>query len=285
MGVVSFVAAVAVCFQRNFKAIAGVAIVTSDTEVSAGQCKTCSVEMVEEVVGPVRGLVAVLAVIAIAAHVGVVFTVTAIALRRSVDIDLVDMAADAGEIGMRPGQCIAALDLMIVERITPLSFTMAIRTLCAEVAQVLIVFDMTVVTLGAKDIVERFLWCVAVLTDRLEVTVAQWKVCQCVIESVLVEADDVGIAADVIGMAGCAGRLRVDFRRERVKSRVRRQVFGDFYMTLQAKLGLTPARKSRMTVFALGLILRMTGYDRPGHDDSFECFELCCRVHAHQRHQ
>ena len=181
--------------------------VALDTGVSACQGKARTVEMIEEIVGPVSRLMAVLTFGAVAPHVSVVLEMAAHALCCRIDVDFVNVTACAGDVGVSSRQGIPAFELVIVEGIRPFRLAVAVHTLVAEIAHVLVVFNVAVMALCACYVVKWPGLCMTVQTHRHQVAVAQWKVGKVVIEFVFDESDDIGVASAMLRMTFGAWRI------------------------------------------------------------------------------
>jgi hypothetical protein len=171
---------------------------------------------------------AILALNAVVAHVIVVVTMATDTFRWCIDIDFVDVATRAGNFRVRARQRIATLDLMIVKRVGPFRFSVAVLTVFAEIAHVRVVFEMTRHA-SRGDGVERLVGRMAVLTLRFHVTIAQHEVRESVVEFLWHETDYVRIAASMLGMAART-ILTCHIGREAMKPRARLQVLPNFRM-------------------------------------------------------
>ena len=176
---------------------------------------------------------------------------------------------------MSSRQGIAAFELVIVDRIRPLRLPVAVCTLLAEIAHMLVVFDVTVMALRAGYVVKRLGLHMTVQTHRHQVAVAQRKIGKIVIEFVFDESDDIGATSAMLGMTFGAWRIGPHLGRQRMKAGVRGEIAGNINVTVQAQISLPGARESRMAEFAVGFVLSMSLNDGTRHDDPLECFELC----------
>lgn len=128
--------------RLDFEFVAFMAGLACQARMAVDQREGCRREVVECGFFPVDRGVAILTLGPIHAHVRIVFAMTPDASRRRLDVLLADVTADTRKIPMRSGQCIAAPELVVVEGIGPFGFTVTVRADFAEIAHVLIVFQM-----------------------------------------------------------------------------------------------------------------------------------------------
>jgi hypothetical protein len=213
---------------------------------------------------------AILALVAVIAHVIVVVTMATDTFRWRIDIDFVDVATRAGNLRVRARQRIATLDLMVVKRVGPLRFSVAVLAVFAEIAHVRVVFEMTRHA-SRGDGMERLVGRMTVLALRFDVTIAQHEVRESVVEFLWNETDYVRIPASMLGMTART-ILTCNIRREAVKPGARLQVLRNFRMAGDAQVTLLGARKPCVTVRAFRLEFGMTRDYGTGHHDAFERF-------------
>ena len=257
---------------RLVENVALVARLAFEICMRTGQREAAAIEVVEQRLRPVDRVVTVLTLGAVATHVLIVIDVTVDANVGSVDILLVDVAAHAGDLGVRAEQRVPALSLVVVVRVGPLGRDVAIRTDVAEIAHVAIVVGMAGNALGFSSM-ERLPGFVTIVADHIDVTVAQRKIGQVVIEIVTVEPRDVRIPALVVGVTTRAGRA-CDIGRQRMKAGSGVQVFRDVLVAVETEVALLLARETRVAVRAFGFGVGMSGDQRARADHALERAEL-----------
>ena len=277
VSVVLEVAADAGIGRRDLELVALVTGLANEARMAVDQREGGRREMIESRLLPVDRRVAILAFRAIHAHVGIVLAMAADARIGRFGVLLADVTAHAGQIVVGSGQRVTASELMVVKRIGPLGFTVTVGTDFAEIPHVLIVLEMAGNTLGLGSVESRLLG-VAVDAVSVEMAVAQQEARQAMIERLLDETDDIGIATFVIGMARHALAI-AHFGRHCVESRVSLEIGGDLRVAVETKRPLRAARKANVTGGALGFVLGVTGNQRSRHDQALESAKLCLNVH------
>jgi hypothetical protein len=155
---------------------------------------------------------------------------------------------------------------------------MTVRADVAEIAHVLIVFQVTGDALGFGRVESR-VFGMTVQTLDIPMAIAQGKAREVVVEGLFYQPKDVGIATFVIGMTTGAFTI-ANVRRQGMKSGQQLNVRGDFGMAIQTQVSLRIPGEAHMTGRALSLVLGVPGNHRPWHDQALEYLKLSASRHA-----
>ena len=91
-----------------------------------------------------------------------------------------------------------------------------------------------------------------------------------VVEGAFVEMNDIGVAAFMVGVTGCAAGV-ARFGRQAVKPRACIYVGGDVFMTVETQCALFRSLEFRVARIAVFFVLGVTFDDLAGHD---QCLDL-----------
>lgn len=250
----------------------------NEARMAIDQRKCGCREVIEGRLFPVERRMTVLTLRAIQSHMRIVLEMAADASRRCLDVALVHMTTDAGQRVMRTRQREAARKLVIVNRIRPFGFSMTVGTNFAEISEVLVVFQMTGDALGLGRVKGR-IFGMTIAAFRFDMTVSEREVCKVMIECRLDQAEHIGIAAFVIGMADHALPL-TDIGRQAMETRARTDIDGNLGVAIKTQGPLRGSGKSRVAATALGLVFSVVGDQRSRRDESLEYSSLGISVHA-----
>lgn len=246
----------------------GVTIDAADLGMFSGQLEIGLQRVHEAMIGPAARIVTGLAFDAIPAFVRVVGCVAPIAGRGRVLIDIVDVTADALDPHVSARQRETGLGHVIEQGFGPLGRLMAGLAFTPEAAVMRIVTLVTVVACR-RCLAESLAGFVTIAAVGLEVDALQLEVRQCVIEGFLVEADDVGIAALVIRVAGRAVAVtRLGIAAVITDEAI--DIGGNVFMAIQALTALLRTIEGNVTRTAFGLDLGVRGHDLTRHDQGLE---------------
>jgi hypothetical protein len=244
-----------------------VAVIASCLGVLALERKFGVPGVIEAGIVPVSGVVALLAFLAASTLVRVILGVTAVAGRRRVLVSRVFMAIETRSLFMLAEQWIVGR-IMIVGCFFPLGGLVTLATVRAERLLVGIVLAVTVVAKpGCLPI--QGIRLMTVLAFGLGVGIDQFKICEAVVECRFIQADDVGVTADMIGVAH--GALHVFYvGGQTVKTLLRPDISADIFVAVHAKLALSGFIEPLVARRTLGLEIRMIGNHFAGHDSHFK---------------
>ena len=123
----------------------------------------------------------------------------------------------------RTRQRVVALALMVVEGVVPGRLAVAVGALLAEIAHMLVVFEMA-----------RYALCLRGMKQCVRgMTVAKREARQIVVETLFDEPDHIGVPPLVIRMTRRAFVV-ADLGRERVEACLRRQILGNLLVAVEA---------------------------------------------------
>ena len=247
--------------------IFGVAVIASCLGVLALERKFGVPGVIEAGVVPVSGIVALLAFLAASTLVRVVLGVTAIAGRRRVLVGRVFMAIETRSLFVLAEQGIVGR-LMIEACFFPLGGLVTLATVRAERLLVGIVLAVTVVAkLGRLPI--QGVRLMTVLAFGVGVRIDQFEVREIVVERRLIQADDVRVTADMVGVA--RGALHVFYvGGQTVKTLLCPDISADIFVAVHAQLALSGFIEPLVARRTLALEVRMTGNHFAGHDSHFK---------------
>lgn len=267
--------------ERLLEFVAGMTRFAHQARVAAREREARPCKVVEQRLGPIRRRVAIAALGSVRAQVRVVIAVAVDALIGGLHVHLALVAAHAREVRMCARKRIAALELVIVVRVAPSGFGMAVGARFAEISHVLVVVAMAGDAFRG-GVVKQRVDGMTVLAQSLCVAIAEWKIREPVIERRSVEPDDVGVAPLVVGVTSRA-RAVTGLDGQTVEARARPQILGDLRMAIETQVPLLLALEADMTGGALALVLGVARNDGARHYEPLEALQLCACVHANNR--
>lgn len=223
--------------------------------------------VIEARVVPAFRAVTVAAIVAATALVCIVLGMAVVALGRRVLEGIVLMAVQASGLQVFANQRITGR-IMIEFDVLPLHRRMTIATHFAKRSAMRIVFFVTRVAIAGRVAV-LFVFGVARGAIVFGVFAEQRKVREIVIEGILVEVYDVGIATLVIGMALHTGHVPGS-PDPSVEACRFFDVCSDVLVAVKAQRALFASLEFLMAQGALAFILRMTLDHFPRHDQGFD---------------
>lgn len=223
--------------------------------------------MVEARIVPVGWIVAIFALLAATAVMRIVFGVTAVAGRRRIQIGGVGVTIKACRLDVLADQRVVGC-IVIEARFGPLGGLMAILAAVGECGPVNIIVFVTIIA-GAGRFPVQKIDTVTVGTLKLCVRTNQFEVRELVIESRLVQAHDVCVTAQVIGMTNRALYI-LGLRIPAVETRECGEVHGDVFMTIKAESPLRGLIEILVAGGTIGFQLGMIRRQLPRHDQSLD---------------
>lgn len=244
--------------------------------------KACITIVIEARVVPAQRAMAVAALVAAAAVMCVILGMTAVTGRGRIRKRVVGMTVKTRRplvfTNQRiPRRVVIELDLQPVVR------GMTISALCAKRSGVRVVIFVTGKAVPGR-VAMSLLGLMAIIALIVRVLAEQREVRLFVVERILIEADDIGIAAFVVCMAFGAD-TSAGLTVFAMKSGFRFYVSGDLLMAIEAQCSLLAALESQMAVATIFLILGMCFDDLTRHDQSLDLC-ACGTGNSHcQSHQ
>ncbi len=271
--VVVAVTADALLWRLLLELVALVARFALQRGVAAAQREARARKVIERELFPVLRGVTLLTLDAVVALVVIVVGVAADARLRRVLVFLLDVTANTGDPGMRAGQGVVGLLLVVEAHVLPRCLGMAVGAGRAQISVMPVVFRVTCIALGLRGVERLQLRGMAVGALRFCVLAVQREVRHVVIELVLVEMQNVGRPSHVLGVAGGTSGIR-DRRREAMESRACGHVTRHVLVTIEAQRILEIARKGLVAGATGRLEIRVRGRERAGHDEPLERVDL-----------
>jgi hypothetical protein len=201
-----------------------------------------------------------------AAEMQIVQTVTALAIHRDLLVPPARVAQIAAHITVSSGQRETGLR-MIETRLGPGLFRMAVAALDSERARMRVILLVTIVA-SALRLPESGLHRVARLACRTRVPAEQREIRDSMIEGFVIEADDVALPTEMLGVATPTSRSR-NPRPASVETGFGLDVSSDVLMAFDAKGLLLVDPKRNVALRTIALDVRMALDHRARHHELF----------------
>jgi len=174
----------------------------------------------------------------------------------------------APQFGVPPEQFEFGITGVVETRVGPRDRAVTSLTLAAAAAIVGIIFSVTVNTLTGSIPAFDFRL-VTILTSDVEMIADKLEIRQNVIESIFVKPQDVGVAALMLRMAGCALIIAGSIG-SAVKAKLVADVAGDVLVAIKAKRSLRRPAECLVAGRTLRLQVSMTGHNVSGHNQRLD---------------
>lgn len=249
------------------KRVVTMTIIAAQFAVTAFERKLRIPAVIEFRVFPADRAVTVSALLAAPSLVGVIVLVAGKAVRRCIQVRRIRVAIEACGLAMMADQGKTGR-IMVELRFLPADRGMAITAGGAQALLVGIVVRMAVDADGRRlTVLQARL--VAIFTGGFEVLSYQLEIGNGVIESRLIEIDDVGIATDMIGMTTRTS-LIAHVVAQAVEAGVLLDIGRDIVVAIETKIVLLCLFEQFVTLAALALEIGMRFDHFAGHDQFFD---------------